>query len=596
MNKVVIKVVNDLANISIIKKLIIGYIVIIFIPFSLISYLFYNQFYNDWIEKYSKERQQYLQKSYSDLKINFAQVESTYQLLQYNTNFIEYLRGFHESDSESIYFFLKDIRPLFSQILTAQSFADDLTVYVSQNNVKGYAPEIIQDDREYNKLDKQIPTKTYGEGYWRMQPNKQSTILPTISFYQRIYNRTYTENLGILKTTVEDHLLEDFITNLSKLDNDSIFLVSEDGEILYESDKSIRKRANSRMALQQFSHGDENEFFIKGEDLLVNSIYIDDLSTYFIKIGNADTIFADSKNSRNKLLIILLFLLLTLSGIYYFLSTSISRRILKLATHMRTVDRNNFSEYIASNERDEIGYLTSSYNSMLKRIEHLVNKIQAEELMRKEAEYLALQSQINPHFIYNTLETIRMLAEVNNDEEVSEIAYTFGELMRYSLSPKKNEATLAEELDHVQNFLKVHKIRMGERLDYQLEVDIDLHLEHFLCPRFILQPIVENSIVHGLAKSRNLGKLIIRVKEESDVMYVEVIDNGKGITKSRLQMINNMLNGSMKISEFQTNDGGLALFNVSERLRLFNGEKSNLSIDSNYGEGTRCVLTLQKGS
>lgn len=596
MYKTVKKAVNNLTNSSIIKKLIIGYVVIIFIPFSLISYFFYNQFYNDWIEKYSKERQQYLQKSYSDLKINFAQVESTYQLLQYNTNFIEYLNGFHESDSESIYFFLKDIRPLFSQILTAQPFADDLTVYVSQNNVKGYAPEIIQDDREHNKLDKQLPAKTYGEGYWKVDPNNQSTILPTLSFYQRIYNRTYTAHLGILKTTVQNHLLADFITNLSKPDNDSIILMSKEGDILYESDKSIRKRTINRRALKQFSYVDDNEFFIKGEDLLVNSIYIDDLSTYFIKIGNADTIFADYKNSRNHLLFILLFLLLTLSAVYYLLSTSISRRILRLATHMRTIDRNNFSEYIASSERDEIGYLTSSYNSMLKRIEHLVNKVQAEELMRKEAEYLALQSQINPHFIYNTLETIRMLAEVNNDVEVSEIAYTFGELMRYSLSPKKNEASLAEELHHVQNYLKVHKIRMGARLHYQLDVDVELHLEQFLCPRFILQPIVENSLVHGLAKSRGLGKLMIRVKETSDMIIVEVIDNGKGISKPRLQMINNMLSGYIEISEFQTNDGGLALFNVSERLRLFNGEKSFLSIDSTFGEGTRCVLTLQKGS
>jgi two-component system sensor histidine kinase YesM len=580
---------SRLTSISIVKKMIIGYFVIIFIPVLVFGYLLYNQFYKDILQEFARERQLLLEQAYNNWSVNLTQVESAYQLLQYNSNFINYLNGGYDSDSESVYFFLKDIRPIFSQIKLGYPFIKNFRVYKNIERVKGFSPEIIGID-ELDQENVSVHSIPPGKGIWTIK-NGKSTTVPEFNYYQRIYNQSYSRELGILEIIIKKELIEEFVSQLENQDEYVAFIINN-SEILYENKNIDATITGINRFLQKTEKEDGNYVYNHNSNVIVNSLFIENLNLRIVKIGNVDEIFAEFKDKRNKLILYIVLLLFALSAIYYFLASSTSKKVLKLASHMRTVDQNNLKEYSESGEQDEIGFLTSSYNSMIKRIDDLINKVQREEIMRKEAEYLALQSQINPHFIYNTLETIRMLAETNNDTEVADISYTFGQLMRYSLSPKKNEATLREEVNHVQNYLNIHKFRMGERLEVQFH--IEMGIENIECPRFILQPIIENSIVHGITKSRNLGKLTIEIKETHDFIKTIIQDNGVGIPEERLKLIKKMLNHSENIKDFQTSKGGLGLFNVQERIKLFFGEDSYLSIQSHEGQGTCCVLMLRK--
>ncbi|REJ15958.1 MAG: sensor histidine kinase, partial [Paenibacillaceae bacterium] len=260
--------------------------------------------------------------------------------------------------------------------------------------------------------------------------------------------------------------------------------------------------------------------------------------------------------------------------------------------HMRQVGENNFKTLDHRDDQDEIGYLTYTYNSMLQRIDELVNKVQRSELLRKESAYKALQAQVKPHFLYNTLETIRMLAEANDDREVAELAYSFGQFMRYSLSSDHEQFRLSDEVRNIENYMKIQKTRLGSRLTYSISVEADIR--QIPCPQFILQPLVENCIVHGLSTIRRKGAIAIRITDDHNRVRVEISDNGAGMPEQRLEEIRRLLNNRLDIKEFSTQDSGLGIYNVSERIKTYYGEDSRLEVDSKPGEGTDFRLYLNK--
>ncbi|MNQ94839.1 Sensor histidine kinase YehU [compost metagenome] len=282
--------------------------------------------------------------------------------------------------------------------------------------------------------------------------------------------------------------------------------------------------------------------------------------------------------------------LAVLTGIYYATASSLVSRIIGLAKHMRHVDENKLTYYEVGTSNDEIDFLTRSYNSLVQRIDDLLNTVHKTELMKKEADYLVLQAQIKPHFLYNTLESIRMLAEINNDQEVVDAIYTFGRLLRYTLNSGDNETLLTHEIDNVQHYFDMHKLRLLDRLRFSIE--IQTNIDDIRCPRFILQPIVENCIHHGIGRIRKVGEIDIVVRRENAELLIMITDNGPGISEERLELIRGVLGNELDRQALQTENSGHGLYNVSERIRSFYGGQTCMLIESREGEGTTFTLKL----
>ncbi|WP_100407814.1 sensor histidine kinase [Bacillus solitudinis] len=584
------QLISRLTSISIVKKMVIGYVVIVFIPALVVGYILYSQLYKDVLHQYSSERQQLLEQAHNHLYNELIQAESVYELLQYNTTLTNFLNGTYEFEGERIYHFLKEIRPVFTYIKSGNPSIKELRIYKNEKSITSIPPEIL--DRDDILADRNfIESIAIGKGSWIFESEGQNNQ-PKLNYYQKLYNPSYTREIGVLEIVVKNEMIDDFLKTLNTNKNEEIFFISANNQILSNNNHSLFDDELQQL-FTMFEDGHTDYFFLDDNHIMVNSLYMERLNVRVVKIGQVEGIFKNFEEKRDILIVVILMSFLALSAIYYILALSITKRILKLASHMRNIDRHNFKEYVDSNEQDEIGVLTSSYNLMIRRIDELVNKVQVEELTRKEAEYLALQSQINPHFIYNTLETIRMMAEMNDDQEVSDISYTFGQLMRYSLSPKRTNATLGEELDHIRNYLRIHKLRMGDRLEYEIQDEVNV--SKFPCPRFLLQPLVENSIGHGLSKIRTNGRLTIGMMNLESHIQITITDNGLGIEKERLELINKLLTNHLDVKEFQNTSSGIGLFNVNERIKLYYGEHSQFSIHSESGQGTTCILTLPKG-
>ncbi|MCC3372130.1 sensor histidine kinase [Cohnella sp. REN36] len=269
------------------------------------------------------------------------------------------------------------------------------------------------------------------------------------------------------------------------------------------------------------------------------------------------------------------------------ISYALTRPLSKIKTLMQEVQTGNLNVSFNQKYRDEVGMLGRHFNIMVTRVRDLLEEVKLTQTRKKEAEYAALQSQINPHFIYNTLEMIRMRAELNDDEEVAEMTFTLGKLLRYGVNHEEQLATVGQELDHLNNYLALQNMRFSNR--YRLVVDIPERDRALGCVKLMFQPIVENAIHHGFKHKLEGGTLRIDVRHEGMDVVFTVADDGAGMDEERLKALREHVAGHRALA---APGRGIGLRNVHERIKLQYGEAYGLHIESRAGEGTVVSIRL----
>ncbi|WP_168122369.1 sensor histidine kinase [Paenibacillus sp. HB172176] len=576
-------------NLRIVQKMALGYLLLVLLPVIVFGGYLYNQFYMDVMSEYSEGKQKLVVQAGEGFRSNLNKLESIHALFQNNQQLIDYLSGYYVSDAQQVYNYLKDIRPLFMYAQSRDNEISSIKLYKTMSEVQTVQGELENVDQMNERPLDLLSTVNVDEGIWLRGRGDDTTKLPSLSYYQRIYNNSYTEPLGVLEIKSNELLLRNFLKAVDVNQNMQVAIV-QDGAKVYHSDgiELDDEQTNELLAMADASN--RGYAYLRKQRTLVNSISVPELTTTFYFFSRMDEVFVDIKVKIIVLGLTLLVSLAVLTGIYYATATSLVRRVLGLAKHMRQVDESNLTYYAAGDSNDEIDFLTRSYNSLVRRIDELLGTVRKTELMKKEADYLVLQAQIKPHFLYNTLESIRMLAELNNDQEVVGATYTFGRLLRYTLNSGENESELNLELDNVRHYLEMHKLRMLDRLRFSIEVSANI--DDIRCPRFILQPIVENCIQHGIGRSRKRGEIDIAVRRERTELVITIRDNGPGIPEERLKVLRGVLDNELERETLQTDNSGFGLYNVSERIRAFYGGQTALLIESREGEGATFTLRL----
>lgn len=280
----------------------------------------------------------------------------------------------------------------------------------------------------------------------------------------------------------------------------------------------------------------------------------------------------------------LIFCLILFIIIYIFFLKRIFNPIESLIVNMENKVESNLNYHFAYNKHDEIGVLIKSYNDMKNRINNLININYKTKIEQKELELKQLQNQINPHFIYNTLESIHMMAEINDDSETSTMAEYFGAIIRYSMNRKVNTVKLKEEIEIIENYMYLQKIRFDTLFTIENLVTEDV-LECEII-KMIIQPLIENSIYHGLSECDGNGKIIIQAIHIEDNLVITISDNGIGISDNKLISLNDYINSKNELFN------GIALRNINKRLKLNYGSEYGLEVFSVLGKGTSMALTL----
>lgn len=263
------------------------------------------------------------------------------------------------------------------------------------------------------------------------------------------------------------------------------------------------------------------------------------------------------------------------------MARSVSQPIYELVNCMRQVEAGNLETQVEFNSSDEIGLMGQSFNKMVRQLKYLIRDITEKQERLKHAEIKALQAQINPHFLYNTLDTIKWLAKLKRYDELTVIVTELGKLLRNTISSHKEFITVRECLELINNYLNIQKIRYGQRL--KIAFHIEPAILDYRIPKLLLQPIVENAIIHGLEKKIGPGHLEINGRQEAGELVFEVIDDGLGIEPEKIALLNARINWS------STSDS-IGLQNVNRRIQLAYGPEYGLHLESQPGEGTKVTL------
>jgi two-component system sensor histidine kinase YesM len=232
---------------------------------------------------------------------------------------------------------------------------------------------------------------------------------------------------------------------------------------------------------------------------------------------------------------------------------------------MKRVEKGNFNISVEENWDGEIGVLYSSFNYMIKRINELIHEVYLSKIKEKDAELKALQAQINPHFLYNTLDTVNWLAVKHNAPEISKIVNSLASILRYSINKGNDVTTVDKELKHVESYITIQKIRFKDK--FEVSFNIDKTILHYKTIKLILQPLVENAIIHGIETYEGKGKILINGYLGDGKIVFEVINNGNPID---LDVVNKLLDSP---SEDKDSYG---IQNVNERIKLYYGEEYGL--------------------
>ncbi|WP_176444758.1 sensor histidine kinase [Paenibacillus herberti] len=274
----------------------------------------------------------------------------------------------------------------------------------------------------------------------------------------------------------------------------------------------------------------------------------------------------------------------------YFISRSIAGPIQKLKKLMKQFGSGDFNPYFEIRRKDEIGALGVGFNQMVKRIKELVQLVYEEQNEKRKAEVAALQSQINPHFLYNTLESINSLARKNKEPEISKMIVMLGKLLRMSISTYDDLVRIETELEYVRYYLEIHKFRLQRPIDY--EIKIDAEIRELYTVKWILQPIIENAIIHGLDRKQHGGNIKITSWSDDDDIYIQITDQGVGVSYEKLQMMRyDLQHHADHLTKVERKVG---LYNVQSRIQLHFGRNYGLYLDSVLNEGMKVTVKIPR--
>ncbi|RCW74824.1 sensor histidine kinase [Saliterribacillus persicus] len=425
---------------------------------------------------------------------------------------------------------------------------------------------------------------------WQNTPKRKIELVkkngfPALDIIKPIFNND-NSHIGWIQITIDTSAITDIINNNLLGDNSGYTILSSNNTILFQSKnlKDISPDFNSE-SLFELESGNlitENSFYNFNTSQLTNF--------KIVGVADLDEINKNTAEIKTLILITVISSISFVIGLYFFISNKLILPIRLLRDKMQQASQGDLYAKVNPHGEDEVATLGDSFNRMIIKIRTLMDRSVEEQKKLKAAEFRSMQAQINPHFLYNTLDTIVWMAESKEHKQVIEITKALSQFCRVSLSKGKDWISIEEEVSHIASYLFIQKIRYEDILDVSLEINKDIY--SFQIIKLLLQPIIENAIYHGIKNKR--GKGFLRIKgnfDSNNMIYFEIIDNGIGMTEDRLTYLKEQLRKGEVLDDAKS---GFGLVNVQQRLKLYYGESFGLKVNSWYKSGTRVSITIPR--
>lgn len=427
-----------------------------------------------------------------------------------------------------------------------------------------------------------------GENQVFIQNNK----FPKVAMARMVRDLNDYHDIGLLIMCVNEAYIRNMYADNLQTNQGSVAIVDENGNMISHGGPDFYPENQPAPAFikQAAAHTDGSIVeTIAGKPMLItysSSNYMGWKIFYTVPMNTLTKELNDIKLITFYIVIGCLIVLLPFMLLISSLLTAPIKRLLK---SMRSFQEGNFEERVVVHNLDEIGQLSAGYNDMVANIKELINSVYVSQIREREAELDALQAQINPHFLYNTLDIIFWKAQASGDKEISTMIYSLSKLFRLSLNRGEGITIVAREKELIEHYLLLQKMRFKNKLSYV--IDLDDRILSSRIPKLILQPFVENAILHGLEKKKTGGHVVVSGVRHGDQIQFVIEDDGVGMDEASLQKLF-LPKEEQPVSTSPELVGGYAVRNVNERLQLIYGGSFRLNFISEKGRGTRVEITL----
>lgn len=416
----------------------------------------------------------------------------------------------------------------------------------------------------------------------RMQEFSMDKDSWVISISREIKN-TQGENIGVLLIDIEYKVIDDYLANLDLGKTGFSFIINDNSEVVYHKDPVYFRDIAKQNTLRNIVANKDS--YDTKQNTLTHTYPLKNADWLLVGVSSQDGLLAIKKQLLQIFLLVGIVLQIIAAISVGLFAGRITAPFQKLEKAMQDIEYGLSEVPIDGKGCYEAQSLARHFNLMIQKIEKLMQEITEKEKYLRTSEINVLHSQINPHFLYNTLDTIVWMAEFNNSEKVIEITKALAQFFRLSLSGGKELTTVENELDHVRQYLFIQKERYGDQLAY--DIICDDALVQMQMPKILVQPIVENALYHGIRGMARQGHIEIRAEEsDSDILLI-VKDNGEGFYLTQIDK-----NNSSNVAKL----GGVGIKNVDERIKLYYGEAYGITIDSIVGSGTTVTIKIPQNS
>ena len=530
-----------------------------------------------------------------------------YELVQNNTGALaslltseEELTGYAKSQQ------LKSLNKYFSKLFVMRKDFVDVYIYSNERNnyvYSSYGGKTLNytpyDTEWYQKTIEKNGKTNITIDYIAEQITYKKPVIGFSRMFKDVNGEGILDNTVIMLDFTMEKIEELFDTYIAN-DMTTLMLKNDKGDIIYQygAENSMQNYwKNNRISsgAHMINTGD-NRYIVASSDKKVyewNGVIALDMNYTMAKIWNY----------LQFTIMLLGVLILGAAGISFAFAQNICRPIRILEQGMQTIQTGNFDIHLQKETNDEIGELIDHFNIMTAKIKQLIREKYEEEIQKKDAQYKFLQAQIDPHFIFNTLQIISSMSIVYKTPEIRVVSNSLAEVIRYSISGSEKTIYLKEEIKNVKCYLEIQKIRFKNRLSYEINMDSDLEFVSII--KLILQPIVENGISHGLKDKEENGIIRIHVFQKSDKVFITVSDNGVGMNKKELNDLMTKINipiedtnraALLEKTEIDTKEkrNHVGLRNINLRLKMYYGDEYGLSISSAENSGTTITICIRK--
>lgn len=576
-----------LANLSMERKLIVVFVFLISLPITYVSYLTSRSVFNTELINATDSAGQMTSNASDTIDRYIADLKRYTALPLYNTNVQFYLeqQGTDWEKNASLNMFLSYLNHTKEEIV-AVYLVDrfDSVFYDKDAGINELFPsERIMNWKKLSEAGGVAPV-VEGRHSIRVNSNKQREVFSVV----RTINSVSTLNkIGIIVFDVDINLFKGIIDPVNAVTQGNTLIVDNKGALIYDGNgEGERSHGNIQLLLQQVDQPQGHfQMELDGELQLV--VYTSSPQTDWTTLVAIplSRILSPVQNNRDTLIFTTLIIIAFALFVATVISYALTKPLKSMVRMMKQVQHGNLDVWIHPKYNDEIGMLGSHFNRMIIRVKDLLHEVSVTEKRKQKADMRALQNQINPHFIYNTLESIRMLAESNDDPRVAKLTYLLGLQMRYSIVRSEETVTIRHELDHVRNYFDLLQIRFPDK--FRLDIEVPEVFLQYPVIKLVFQPIVENAVFHGLDQKNGPGTLKISAWEENGIAVFCVEDDGIGMDEGTLHSLNNSLMEGATGERF-----GIGLRNVNERIRLHYGKTFGLRVQSELHIGTRVILSI----